>query len=132
MGAEPDAGTFGEFLCFLGGSLENLAEMTQRAESSLDVVSLGAEELKQAFRVSLEDAGQDVIVAWPADGVAARVAYRDILERIDDLWYPSMDDLVLIDDCVGARRVLILDHEERLLTAPLVNSSFSSHPSSGG
>ncbi|MFF4838780.1 hypothetical protein [Streptomyces collinus] len=78
-----------------------------------------AQDLKNAFRGLLEDTGQDVIIAWPADGLAARAAYRDVLERRDDLWYPSMDDLMIIDGCVGARRVLLLDHEERLFTASL-------------
>ncbi|AGS69416.1 hypothetical protein B446_12990 [Streptomyces collinus Tu 365] len=35
--------------------------------------------------------------------------WKPIIERIGDVWYPSMDDVVVIDECVGVRRVRILD-----------------------
>ncbi|WP_330459536.1 hypothetical protein OIB37_23295 [Streptomyces sp. NBC_00820] len=70
-----------------------------------------AHALRDALRALVDDAGQDVWVAWPAERRAARVACRAVFERLDDLWYPGRDDLVIID---GDERVIVLDHEERL------------------
>ncbi|GGX19873.1 hypothetical protein GCM10010297_46320 [Streptomyces malachitofuscus] len=42
------------------------------------------------------------------------VSYRELLEHIDDLYYPGMDDLLIIEERQGVQRVLLLDHEERL------------------
>ncbi|WP_330339222.1 hypothetical protein [Streptomyces sp. NBC_00557] len=119
IGTEANAATFEQFLHELGGSLERLADLTRNADRSVDVTDFDANELKGAFRDSIEDVGQEVIIAWPADHVAARTAYRDALERIDDLWYPSMDDLVVIDTREEMGRIIILDHEERLFSASL-------------
>ncbi|MFJ9813704.1 hypothetical protein ACIRU3_00285 [Streptomyces sp. NPDC101151] len=85
--------------------------MTQHAEVTRDVSDLDTDQLRSALRTAVEDVGQDVWAAWPADRRAVRVAYRAVLERLDDLWCPSADDLVIID---GDELILVLDHEERL------------------
>jgi hypothetical protein len=104
-------GAYGGFLDALGGSLARLPVLIRCAEVALDVSDLDADQLRDALRTAVEDAGQVVWAAWPAERTAVRVGYRAVLERIDDLWYPSADDLVIID---GNDRVLVLDHEERL------------------
>ncbi|MFF7971889.1 hypothetical protein [Streptomyces sp. NPDC007905] len=111
IGAHEGPGAYEAFLGALGGSLARLPALVQRAEVALDVSGLDTDQLGDALRSAAEDAGQDVWAAWPADRTAVRVAYRAVLERIGDLWYPSQDDLVIID---GDDRVLVLDHEERL------------------
>jgi hypothetical protein len=34
--------------------------------------------------------------------------------NFDDLWFPAMDDVVVLLDSGGALHVLVLDHEERI------------------
>ncbi|MFE1883503.1 hypothetical protein [Streptomyces diastatochromogenes] len=119
MGVEANLETFHECLQILGDALSDLAEIGREASSSLDVEELDSDGLRSALRDMVEDVGQEVIVAWPADRAAVRVGYHLVIERIDDLWYPSTDDLVIIDDSKGVGRVIILDHEERLCIAPL-------------
>ncbi|MEV6837577.1 hypothetical protein AB0N17_24240 [Streptomyces sp. NPDC051133] len=121
MQVEAEEGSYDDFLNALGGSLARLAALQRGAEHVRDVADLDTNELKNALRNLLEDAGQEVIIAWPGDNMAVRAAYRDVLERIDDLWYPSMDDLVMIDDRTETRRIIVLDHEERLFAAELTD-----------
>ncbi|MGY1578205.1 hypothetical protein [Streptomyces sp. MN13] len=66
-----------------------------------DVSELTTEELRRAFLSYLPDTGQEVLVAWPADRTTAKLPYRAVLERIDDLWYPSMDDLIIVGSREG-------------------------------
>ncbi|MFF7747916.1 hypothetical protein ACFZCP_01435 [Streptomyces sp. NPDC007971] len=99
------------FLSALGGSLDRLPVLITHAEVALDVSALDADQLRDALRTAVADVGQDVWAAWPAERTAVRAGYRAVLERIDDLWYPSSDDLVIVD---GDEQVLVLDHEERL------------------
>ncbi|MYS06902.1 hypothetical protein GTW71_10750 [Streptomyces sp. SID6041] len=54
-----------------------------------------------------------MLVAWPADRVAARIRVALLLRSIDGLWYPAMDDLVVLTD-EPERTVVVLDHEEQL------------------
>ncbi|WP_225826887.1 hypothetical protein [Streptomyces naphthomycinicus] len=117
MGIEANTTTYNEFIQALGGSLDKIVELTRDSEHSLDISELSTEELQNALRDAIEDVGQEVLVAWPADHAAARTTYRDALERVDDLWYPSMDDLVILDNREEARHIIILDHEERLFSA---------------
>jgi hypothetical protein len=107
MGSQVSPAAFPDLL------LTALAELPRQAGSSLDV-SLTTAELRHALLSHLPDTGQEVLVAWPADRTAAWLPYRAVLERIDDLWYPSMDDLVIIDGREHRPWVLLLDHEEQL------------------
>ncbi|MFE1314313.1 hypothetical protein [Streptomyces sp. NPDC058755] len=111
IGAYEGPGAYDAFLSALGGSTARLPILISRAEVALDVSDLNADQLRHALRTAVQDAGQDVWAAWPAERTAVRVAYRAVLDRLDDLWYPSTDDLLIID---GDERVLVLDHEERL------------------
>ncbi|MFG3013443.1 hypothetical protein ACGFZB_23805 [Streptomyces cinerochromogenes] len=103
--------TYDGFLDALGGSPDRLAALVQRAEKRVDVSDFGVDELRDALRAEVQDVGQDVWLTRPADRTAARVSWQAVLGRIDDLWCPGQDDLVIID---GGERVIVLDHEERL------------------
>ncbi|MFI1365784.1 hypothetical protein [Streptomyces griseochromogenes] len=111
IGAYEGPDSYDGFLAALGGSPARLTVLVRRAEVALDVSDLDAGQLRDALRTAVADVGQDVWAAWPDMRTAVRVAYRAVLERLDDLWYPGSDDLVIID---GDERVLVLDHEERL------------------
>ncbi|UFR02615.1 hypothetical protein KBP30_16130 [Streptomyces sp. Go40/10] len=104
--------TYDGFLDVLGGSPDRLAALVRRAERRVDVADFGVDELRDALRAEAEDVGQDVWLAWPGERTAARAAYRTVLARLDDLWCRGQDDLVIID---GGERVIVLDHEGRLL-----------------
>ncbi|MGW3459871.1 hypothetical protein ACWDE9_09865 [Streptomyces olivaceoviridis] len=108
MGASE--GAYG-LLDALGGSPDGLAGLVGRAEKRVDVSGFGLDELREALLAEVENVGQDVWLAWPADGTTARAAYQAVLARLGDLWRPNQDDLVIIDH---GERVIVLDREERL------------------
>ncbi|MEU6594291.1 hypothetical protein ABZ923_34655 [Streptomyces sp. NPDC046881] len=103
--------TYGGFLDALGGSPDRLAALVRRAEKRVDVAGFGVDELRGVLLAEVQDVGQDVWLAWPGGRTAARVAYRAVLARLDDLCCSGQDDLVIID---GGERVIVLDHEGRL------------------
>jgi hypothetical protein len=111
--------TYEEFLDILGGSLSKLSDITRSTESSLDVSEFDSLELKSALRARFQDTGRQVLAAWPTDRTAVKISCQSLIDRIDDLWYPSMDDLVIVDGSSEGNRVIILDHEERLFAASL-------------
>ncbi|WMX46169.1 hypothetical protein RGF97_16810 [Streptomyces roseicoloratus] len=77
------------------------------------------EEVGACLAAHLHDLQAGVLAAWPADQVAARVTGAQLISAIGDLWYPAMDDLVIIDLQEGSISVLVLDHEERFMAARL-------------
>lgn len=111
---------FTDFLTAVGGSLAGLEREMRSSGRCVDVSDLHVDELRDRMGTISPDVGQEVLAVWPFDHVAATVRYRDLLERIDDLWYPGTDDLVIIDDGQDARRAILLDHEERLFAALLI------------
>jgi hypothetical protein len=53
-----------------------------------------------------------VTVFWPYDGEAALMNTKDVIKNLDDLWYPSSDDLVVLSK--SNHFLLDIDHEERV------------------
>jgi hypothetical protein len=101
----------------LGGSFEILAESRVNA-SEVDVSRLTEAEVRSWLGALPVASEQPVLVAWPANRVGAEMPFSVVISNFDDLWYPSMDDVVLLWPD-GA--LLIMDHEERFSFAAGVN-----------
>ncbi|MFD8644054.1 hypothetical protein ACFV14_27585 [Streptomyces zaomyceticus] len=113
LGAESSPEMFDEFVRAIGGSLSALARMRRNAEGRTDLSEATVPELRTAVEGRLQGAGESVLAAWPADRVAARLPVALLLQSLDDLWYPAMDDLVVITHGPELT-VVVLDHEEQL------------------
>ncbi|MFD3991910.1 hypothetical protein [Streptomyces sp. NPDC058583] len=114
LGAESSPEMFDEFVRSIGGSLSDLVRIRHDAEGQTDLSEATVPELRAALEVRLQGAGETVLAAWPADRVAARLHVALLLQSIDDLWYPAMDDLVVVFTDESEVTVVILDHEEQL------------------
>ncbi|MFG3493150.1 hypothetical protein [Streptomyces sp. NPDC047972] len=113
LGAESSPEMFDEFVRAIGGSLSDLVRIRHNAEKRTDLSEATVPELRAAVEARLQGAGESVLAVWPADRVAARIHVALLLQSIDDLWYPAMDDLVVIAD-EPEPTVVVLDHEEQL------------------
>lgn len=80
------------------------------AEARLNGSDLDSDEIREWLR-GLIPADSSVLVAWPADGMGARMDYAAWVQHFEDLWHPASDDVVLIAPGGG---VLVIDHEEQL------------------
>lgn len=103
----------------VGGSLEEMERALRLSGSCMDVSDLSLEGLRGVMSRTFPDTDRVVMALWPSDGIGAKVNLGDLLEHIDDLYYPGMDDLLIIEEGQGVQILLLLDHEERLYTAPL-------------
>ena len=85
----------------------------EAATLKLDAVDLTIQEAR-AWIAQLPIEGSSVVtVLWPFNGLAARMPYRLFWEHFDSLWFPSSDDVVVINDRDQVRDVLVVDHEEQ-------------------
>ncbi|MDT3446776.1 hypothetical protein [Pseudofrankia sp. BMG5.37] len=105
----------------LGGSFQRLSELRSDPDIEHDVSELAGPELGTWLASLPVDRDVDVRVAWLADRIGARMTWSTFVDHVSDLWYPSMDDVVILAD---ANRLLVLDHEERLTLSRL---AFPSH-----
>jgi hypothetical protein len=119
LGSQPEKEAFEEFVATVGGDLSKLREVTRSSQFSLDVTDLDSVDLRRALHSEFKNTQQQVLVAWPADRTAARIDLQAVIERIDDLWYPSMDDMVIILSKPEGKQVIVLNHEERLSVTTL-------------
>ncbi|MFC1430086.1 hypothetical protein ACEZDB_05365 [Streptacidiphilus sp. N1-3] len=62
-------------------------------------------------------------VAWIADRLGATMRFATLIDNVDDLWFPAMDDVVALLDSPGALDVLVLDHEERFTLSRVTSLS---------
>ncbi|MFI9746713.1 hypothetical protein [Streptomyces sp. NPDC052494] len=114
LGAENDPDLLVEAMRVIGGSWSELPQVRRSAETTTDVSDMTASALQTCLAAALDDFRSTVVAAWPADRVAARVSAEKLITAIDDLWYPAMDDLVVISAAGDHTTVLVLDHEEQL------------------
>ncbi|MFB7025345.1 MULTISPECIES: hypothetical protein [unclassified Streptomyces] len=70
--------------------------------------------LQSCMTANLGDLRSTVLVAWPSDRVAVKITGAQLVATIDDLWYPGMDDLVVVCPAGNPTKVVVLDHEEQL------------------
>jgi hypothetical protein len=63
---------------------------------------------------------EEASVIWVADRIGARMTFRTFVSNFDDLWFPAMDDVVVLLDSRQALDVLVLDHEERITLSRVI------------
>ncbi|MFB7278439.1 hypothetical protein ACFCZV_15115 [Streptomyces hydrogenans] len=115
MGLRPDPGALERAMELIGGSWGELSRLRSDAHLNMDVSEADGDELRSVLSLWLAESSGVLIVAWPTDRVATEMPVSSLLDSIDDLWYPAMDDLVVLEvSSMGERLVLVLDHEERL------------------
>ncbi|MFI8910920.1 hypothetical protein ACIGW4_04780 [Streptomyces sp. NPDC053513] len=119
MGAEHDPELLEEALRVMGGSWAELPRVRRSAEAATDVSEMTESALQVCLAEALGDLPSTLIAVWPADRVAAGLTSEELITAIDDLWYPSMDDLVVISTAGDHTTVLVLDHEEQLTVTRL-------------
>ncbi|MFI5490689.1 hypothetical protein [Micromonospora echinaurantiaca] len=68
------------------------------------------------------DAANEVITLWPSDRFAAKLRFGQFVAHLDDLWWPSRDDVIVVDQRGAMPKVLVIDHEERLTFGVLDDS----------
>jgi hypothetical protein len=107
IGIEPDRERFADVENRLG-SFAALVKIRSRCSAEIDAADLGPSELKDWLLARIPES--EVVIAWVADRVGARMNLTLFADNVDDLWYPSMDDVVIMDDAQG---ILVLGHEER-------------------
>ncbi|MEU2236937.1 hypothetical protein [Streptomyces vietnamensis] len=119
LGTENDPELLEEALRVIGGSWAELPRVRLSAETTIDVSEMAESALQVCLATFLGDPRSPLIVTWPADRVAARLTSEKLISAIDDLWYPAMDDLVVISTAGDHVTVLVLDHEEELTVTRL-------------
>jgi len=119
MGVDADSALLDSVIDMIGGSWAELIHLRQRSGTATDVSEMTDDELRACLAIRLRDPAADVVVAWPADRVAARMSGTQLLMAIDSLWYPAMDDLVVLRNDASGTTLLVLDHEERLTATQL-------------
>lgn len=97
-------------LDLLGGSFDAVRQLQRDSSSLVDVSDLDEDDVRQWLFALPVDVSSLVLVMWPAERIAAEVPFSVLVDRYDDLWYPSIDDVVVVWPGGG---LLLMDHEER-------------------
>ncbi|MEU7070637.1 hypothetical protein AB0B30_08710 [Streptomyces narbonensis] len=119
LGADSDPDLLEEAVRVLGGSWAELARVRRAAEATTDVSEMSESDLRACLATALSGTSAPVIAVWPTDRAAAGITTESLITAIDDLWYPAMDDLVVIAGTGDHTTVLVLDHEERMTVTRL-------------
>ncbi len=68
------------------------------------------DEVKE-FLFSLEVPNDEAVwLIWLVDGAGISILFRDVVQYYDDLWYPSSDDVWVVEESLSW--LLEFDHEE--------------------
>ncbi|MGW0165957.1 hypothetical protein ACWDWT_12275 [Streptomyces sp. NPDC003343] len=106
----------------LPGSFAALAAIRRESIVEVDASELVPSEISD-WLASLPIRSDAVVnVAWIADRLGARMSFATFVENVDDLWFPAMDDVVVLLDSADALDVLVLDHEERFTLSRVTSS----------
>jgi hypothetical protein len=109
----------------LPGSFAGLVAIRRESVVEVDASELVPSEIRD-WLASLPIRGDAAVqVAWIADRLGAKMSFATFADNVDDLWFPAMDDIVVLLDTAGVLDVLVLDHEERF-TLSRVTASDSS------
>lgn len=122
LGCPRSPDLFSHAVNMLGGSFDILANIRQNATASIDVSDLVGDEVRPWLSGLYPSVNFPVLVAWVADRIAAKMPFSTFVDRFDDLWYPSLDDVIVIWSDGG---VLLIEHSERLFFAHI---DFSHEP----
>lgn len=107
-------------LDFLGGSFDSVRQLQRNSLALVDVSDLVEDDVRRWLLALPVDVSSLVQVIWPADHIAAEVPFSVLVERYDGLWYPSMDDVVVVWSDGG---LLLMDHEERFFFGCMVTGT---------
>lgn len=97
----------------LSGSFAGLAAIRRDSISEIDASELVPSEIREWLGGLPIDRDADIQVAWITDRLGARMSFSTFTDNVDDLWFPAMDDVVVVVNTGGATDILVLDHEER-------------------
>ncbi|OHV41259.1 hypothetical protein BCD49_06960 [Pseudofrankia sp. EUN1h] len=123
IGVASDPDEYQETERGLGGSFRQLSELRSDPDIERDVSELAGPQLGTWLASLPVGRDVDVRVAWPVDRIGARMTWSTFVDHVSDLWYPSMDDVVIL---IEANRLLVLDHEERITLSHLTSPPHSS------
>ena len=98
----------------LGRSIRGLPDIRRESTVELDASDLTPSEVREWLAGLSARPDEDASVVWVADRVGARMPFGVFVGNFDDLWFPAMDDVVVLLDSGQGLDVLVLDHEERI------------------
>lgn len=115
LAVEPTHDVYQSVMDEIGGSCERLSRTRRQAFVQVDASEFDVASLR-SWLTDLAGISADAIVrvAWTADRVGVEMRFGDFADRVDDLWYPAMDDVVAVLDRGRHLDVLLIDHEERI------------------
>jgi hypothetical protein len=122
LAVEASPGEFAAVEGLLGGSFSGLAGIRRNPVAKINAVDLTGQETKDWLSELPIEPHAELHVAWIADRLGAQMSFETFANNIDDLWFPSMDDIVAVLHSDSNLMILVLDHEE-LITLSSVNSS---------
>lgn len=111
---EPSHGVYQSVMDEIGGSFERLGSIRRQPSLHMDASGLDSATLRRWLTDLPVNADATVRVAWVADRVGVEMRFGDFVTRVDDLWYPAMDDVVAALDGGQSLDVLVIDHEEHV------------------
>lgn len=104
----------------LGRSLRGLPDIRRESAVEVDASDLMPSEVREWLARLPVRPDEDASVVRVADRVGARMTFGVFVEHFDDLWFPAMDDVVVLLGSNEALNVLVLDHEERITFSGVV------------
>ena len=122
LAVEASPGEFAAVEGLLGGSFSGLVGIRRNPVAKINAVDLTGQETRDWLSELPIEPHAELHVAWIADRLGAQMSFETFANNIDDLWFPSMDDIVSVLHSDSSLMVLVLDHEE-LITLSSVNSS---------
>ena len=122
LAVEASPGEFAAVEGLLGGSFSGLAGIRRNPVAKINAVDLTGQETKDWLSELPIEPHAELHVAWIADRLGAQMSFETFANNIDDLWFPSMDDIDAVLHSDSNLMILVLDHEE-LITLSSVNSS---------
>lgn len=112
LGALASNSVYDMALELLGGSLSAVQSIRSNATDRLDVSDAAESDMATWLLSHHTSPGVEILAVWLADRVGAKMKAADFAGHVGDLWYPSMDDVLLLTDDHEFLRILVLDHEE--------------------
>ena len=79
---------------------------------SVDISSAATEQVRRMLESTGLGQSRVVRAIWPFDQFVAEISGKDVVACYDDLWYPSRDNLLIIND--AGNLIVELNHEEIL------------------
>ncbi|GAB1641402.1 hypothetical protein [Krasilnikovia sp. MM14-A1259] len=120
LGLRSSSDLFAQSVGRLGHSFEAVRQLQAHPTRFIDVSFARGDEVRSWLSALVAGEPPSVLVVWLADRTAAEMPFPVLLERYDDLWYPSMDDVAVIFPDGG---LLLMDHEERFCFGRVVTAA---------